>query len=206
MITKMNIIGLLGGIASGKTLVAKEFERLGAGRLDCDATAHEVLELPEVVATLRQRWGDRVIDAAGRVDRAAVARIVFEPTPKGGVERKFLEQLTHPHVARRIDQQAKRFAQQGYPAVVLDAPLLLETGWDKLCNVLVFVHAPRNVRLARATRRGWTEREFSAREAAQGPIEKKRQRADFVVDNSGPLQHTRDQLLRIWGALPASGS
>lgn len=201
----MKVIGLLGGIASGKTFVAKELERLGAGRLDCDAAAHQVLNLPDVVAALHERWGDRVLDATGRIDRAAVASIVFNHSPEGDTEREFLEQLTHPRIARLIQQQADQFARQGYAAVVLDAPLLLEAGWDKLCNVLVFVHAPHSVRLARATRRGWTEHEFSAREAAQDPTEQKRQRADFVIDNSGTLQHTRDQLLRIWGALSAGG-
>jgi len=198
-------IGLLGGVASGKSLVAKEFEQLGAGRLDCDQVAHQVLQLPEVVRAIRQRWGDRVLDPSGQVDRQQVAKIVFAPTSEGRKERKFLEQLTHPLIADRITQQRDQLAGEGFRIVVLDAPLLLEAGWDKLCSVLVFVFAPRDVRLARAAGRGWTEAEFSAREQAQIPIELKRQRAHFEVDNSGPLEHTREQLLRIWGILSAEG-
>ena len=86
-------------------------------------------------------------------------------------------------------------------AAALDAPLLLEAGWDRLCDTLVFVDAPRGLRLARARKRGWSEADFARREAAQQSLEAKRGRADLVVDNSGPLDATRAQVERLWHSL-----
>lgn len=197
----MLVIGLLGGVASGKSLVAKELERLGAGHLDADRAGHDVLRLPRVEAAARQRWGAEVFDPAGHIDRSRLARLVFAAPPSGPCERKYLEQLTHPEIGRLLEQQAWQWATRGVPAVVLDAPLLLEAGWDKFCDTLVFVDAPREVRLGRALARGWTEGEFSARENAQEPLDSKRKRADVVIDNATSLEQTREQVERFWQSL-----
>jgi len=195
------VVGLVGGVASGKSLVAGQLAEMGAVLLDADRAGHEVLRLPEIEAAVRARWGDRVFGPDGHVDRARVAEIVFSPPPEGAVEREFLERLTHPRIAERLCDQARQAAKTGTKVAVLDAPLIFESGWDKLCTKIVYVDAPRLARLSRAIARGWTEEGFAAREAAQHPPDEKRRRADLVVDNSGSPQQTRVQLERFWSSL-----
>jgi dephospho-CoA kinase len=197
----MLVIGILGGVASGKSLVSGELARLGAGVLDADRAGHEVLRMPEIVAAARQRWGDEIFAADGQIDRKRLARIVFAPPPEGPRQRKYLEELTHPEIGRLLGQQAKRMSEAGTVAAILDAPLLLEAGWDKLCGKLIFVDAPRELRLRRALARGWSEKEFAVRESVQECLESKRGRADVVVDNSGSPEQTRDQVQRLWHSL-----
>lgn len=197
----MRRIGILGGVASGKSLVARQLADLGAGLLDADGAGHEVLRTPSVEAAVRQRWGDEVFDSHGRIDRARLARIVFGESPWAAADRKYLEQLTHPEIGKRLVRQAEELAAGGSPAAVLDAPLLLEAGWDDFCDALCFVDAPRRLRLARALDRGWSEKDFDAREGAQQSLDRKRQRAGFVIDNSGPPEATRTQVEQFWHAL-----
>jgi dephospho-CoA kinase len=197
----MQIIGLLGGVASGKSLVARQLAELGAGVLDADGAGHAVLRLPQVEAAARRRWSEAVFGPDGRIDRARLARIVFAGPPEGPPERDYLEQLTHPEIGRLLRQQAEAMAAAGTPAAVLDAPLLLEAGWDNLCGRLVFVDAPRQTRLERALARGWTKEDFAAREGAQESLDHKRMRADVTIDNSGLAERTQAQVERFWRAL-----
>jgi dephospho-CoA kinase len=197
----MLVIGILGGVASGKSLVSGELARLGAGVLDADRAGHEVLRMPAITAAARQRWGDEILDADGQIDRKRLARIVFSPPPEGPRQRKYLEELTHPEVGRLLGQEARRLSESGTVAAILDAPLLLEAGWDKFCGKLIFVDAPRELRLQRALARGWSEKEFAVRESVQEGLESKRGRADVVVDNSGSPEQTRDQVQRLWQSL-----
>jgi dephospho-CoA kinase len=113
-------------------------------------------------------------------------------------ERKYLEGLMHPRIGRVLADEAEGLAAAGTAAAVLDAPLILEAGWDKLCNTLVFVDAPLSARQSRASARGWTSADFAAREAAQLPPEAKRRRAHAVIDNSGSPQETQQQVERFW--------
>ncbi len=149
----------------------------------------------------RQRWGEAVFDADGRIDRARLARIVFAGSPEGPPERRYLEQLTHPDIGRRLERQAEAMAAAGTPAAVLDAPLLLEAGWEAFCDRLVLVDAPRETRLERALARGWTKEDFLAREGAQESLDHKRSRADVIIDNSGPAERTQAQVERFWRSL-----
>src|SRR3972149_10543307 len=96
----MKVIGVLGGGASGKSLVARELVRLGAGLLDADRAGHDVLRLPEIEAAARERWGEEIFGPDGRIDRARLGRVVFAGPPAGPCERKNLEQLTHPENGR----------------------------------------------------------------------------------------------------------
>lgn len=197
----MKIIGLLGGIASGKSLVANEFCRLGAATLDGDRAGHEVLRLTQVKQCIHARWGDAVFAADGEVDRKALGRVVFDPSPEGRRELEYLEKLTHPRIGERLRRQAAELAAAGRTIAVLDAPVMLKAGWDAFCDHVVFIDAPQEVRGARALARGWRQEEFAARESAQEPLQVKRARADFVIDNSGPAEETRSQVEALWRKL-----
>jgi dephospho-CoA kinase len=197
----MRLIGILGGVASGKSLVARQLAGLGAGLLDADRAAHEVLRTAEVEAAARKRWGEEIFGPDGRIDRPRLAKIVFADAPQAEGDRTYLEQLIHPEVEKRLARQAEQMAAAGRPAAVLDAPLLAEAGWDKLCDRLWFVDAPRPLRLARALERGWSEKDFDARESAQQSLERKRRRADAVVDNSASPEETREQVRHLWHEL-----
>jgi dephospho-CoA kinase len=192
------VIGLLGGVASGKSFVARRLEELGAALLDADGAGHEVLRTPEVEALARARWGDGVFGPDGRIVRKALAAIVFRPGDAGRRELTYLEQITHPRIGERLRAQLQAAGVQGVKALILDAPVLLEAGWDALCDRLVFVDSPEDQRLERARSRGWSEEEFRRREGAQVDLTEKRARADFVIDNSGSKENTISEVDRFW--------
>lgn len=195
----MKVIGLIGGIASGKSLVARMLVELGAGLLDADRTGHDLLaEDPEVRRALCERWGEGVLTANGQIDRSAVARRVFGGDGASKQELEFLEDVLHPRIRARLEEEARGFAAQQRPAVVLDAPLLLEAGWGPMCNVVLMVDSTRETRLTRARARGWTEAEFDKREAAQWPIVKKRGAADFVINNDGSADDLHTAVQAFW--------
>ncbi len=191
----MHSFGLLGGIGSGKSAVAEMFCRLGAFRIDADQIGHEILLLPEIKDSIRKRWGGHVFDDQGLPDRRRIAALVFSGTEEGRRELEFLKSLTHPLITEEM-QRAVRQAKA--PNVLFDAPLLLEAGWGHLVDIIIFVEAPREMRLSRVLRRGWTEAEFDAREHVQLSLETKRARARFCIDNSGSLDATFDQVKEFW--------
>ncbi len=195
----MKTIGLVGGVASGKSAVAKMLVELGAGLLDADRAGHDVLAHdPEVRSALVARWGDSILAADDSIDRAAVAGRVFGNDDAASADRQFLESLLHPRIAAILDEKKAEFAAAGRPAVVLDAPLLLEANWQLLCDVVVFVDADRDIRLARAVTRGWSSDDFARREAAQWPVEEKRAAADIVLANCGDIDSLRQGVGELW--------
>lgn len=197
----VKLIGILGGIASGKSFVARELEKLGAGRLDADVAGHEVLREPEVVAALRARFGDGVITSGGSVDRRAIASRVFGKSPTAADDLAHLEQLTHPRIADRLREQAAALVAKDKKVLILDAPVLLKAGWDRFCTHLLFVDSSLKKRLERAAARGWARGELGVREALQEPLEEKRSRADLYFNNDGTPEQTETELARLWSEL-----
>jgi dephospho-CoA kinase len=197
----MLTLGLVGGIASGKSVVANCFRDLGAVVLDADSAGHAVLREPDVIAALKARWGERILDGAGQVSRREVAKIVFARA--SAAEREFLEKLTHPRIQMRLQQElAKAQAADPTPrVVVIDAALLFEAGWEKLCDKVLFVDAPRDVRLERAVSRGWSADQFAGREAAQMPVDEKRRRSDLLIRNVRTLEDIRNVVRLTWNDL-----
>ena len=197
----LQVLGVLGGIASGKTFVTGELARLGAAAIDADRIGHAVLREPEVREAVRRRWGDAVF-SDGEVDRAKLAAIVFGAGEQAREELAELEKLTHPRITERICDEIDQLDKAGEaPAVVLDAPVLLKAGWSEFCDRMIYVDAPREVRLARAVERGWSEDEFERREAAQESLQAKRRIADFVIDNSRSAESTRQAVAQFWRSL-----
>jgi dephospho-CoA kinase len=195
------MIGILGGVASGKSTVTEILAEHGLGILDGDRAGHETLRLAHVIKAARNRWGNQVLAPNGQIDRSRLAQIVFAPGEEAERERKYLEGLTHPEIALRLMLEANRMTAAGVPAVVLDAAVMIEAGWDVWCDKLVFVEVPRTIRLERALARGWKEADFIAREGIQETLDFKRRRADVVIDNSGSTEHTRAQVERFLPSL-----
>jgi len=195
----VKIIGLVGGVASGKSLAARMLVELGAVHLDADRTGHAVLaEDADVRLALIKHWGSGILDSRGLVDRGAVAKRVFDKSESGAADREFLEKLLHPRIRERLNRERDQAVATGKPAIVLDAPLLLEADWGSLCDAILMIDSPRELRLERARTRGWTEAQFDEREAAQWPPDKKRQYADLVIPNRGTDEELRRALPAFW--------
>lgn len=176
------VIGIAGGVGSGKSAVARCLADLGCIVSDSDHEAKAALDRDVVRAQLVSWWGDGVVGPDGKVDRKAVAAIVFGDA----AERKRLERLIHPlvHEARR--ELFSSPAALDAKARVIDAPLLFEAGLEAECDAVIFVDTPFEERLARVrATRGWDEAELIRREAAQMPVAEKRARSGYVVQNSG---------------------
>ena len=190
------IIGLVGGIGSGKSTVAAELAKLGCAVIDADELGHLVLSTPAVREKVRARWSEKVFGEDGQVDRVALGRIVFSDAD----ELAALTAMVHPGIDRRMGKQiAAAEADPSVPAIVLDAAVLFEAGWDSVCSDLVFISAPRERRLARVSgQRNWTDRELLAREKAQIPLDNKAARCQYIVDNSSSVSRLSEQVRRIF--------
>jgi dephospho-CoA kinase len=199
------VIGLVGGIGSGKSQVAAAFAQHGARIIAGDNLAPAALRDADIRAAVVARWGAGMLDERGEIQRRRLAAIVFADP----AELKALEAMTHPWIRRRIraDLEAAR-NDASVPLIVLDAAIMLEAGWNDVCNRLIYIEAPRDVRLQRVRRqRGWTPKEVDIREQAQLPLTEKVVRADHVLDNSATLEHLNHQvidLLHLWGLAQAS--
>lgn len=204
----MLVIGIIGGIASGKSLVASQFQSLGAGLLDADRVGHEVLREPEVVEEVVAEWGPSlVID--GEVNRAGLAKIVFAGDSDGLAALARLEAITHPRIRARLERQLADWKSSNrYPAVVLDVPLLVKTGWRDMCDRVVFVDVSPQIREARAAARGWNREEWQRRESHQASLEMKRSVATDRIENSTTPESCFQQVLALWQAwgLPTNPS
>lgn len=187
------IIGLTGGIGSGKSAIALVFKEHGCVIANADENVKAVLRDSEVRDQLVQWWGSQILDIEGHVNRSVLADIVFQD-PNA---RKMLEALVHPR-ARQMQEAQFSNAPQGTRGLVIDAPLLLEVKLDALCEIVVFIDASREIRLGRVQNtRGWTEEELRRREEAQLPLDTKRNRADYVLINEGALDEAHDQVQQI---------
>lgn len=186
------IIGLAGGIGSGKSYIAGLFGELGCSVIDSDAEVRAVYEQPAVLCTLQSWWGDDVLLADGTLDRKAVAKRVFADA----TERKRLEAYVHPIVHQLRAEQMQRDLSQlpDLQAFIWDTPLLFETGLHEQCDALVFVDTPVEIRLRRVADRGWDQTELHRRENLQWPLDKKRSLCNDVIVNSDNGEDARGQV------------
>jgi dephospho-CoA kinase len=193
------IIGLAGGIGSGKSFIAGLFAELGCGVIDSDAQVREVYQDPDVLATIRSWWGDSVVGPDGHADRRAIAARVFNDPS----ERLRLESLIHPRVDALRQARMKYLAiDPKIVAFVWDTPLLFEAGLNGRCDAVIFIESPFDQRLRRvAGSRGWDEKELQRREKLQWPLDRKREISDDVLQNTADAgdarRQVRDVLLRI---------
>ena len=188
-------MGLTGGIASGKSTVARIFCELGALHLDADQLARQVVnEDPALLQALVREFGAAIRDGQGGLDRAALGRVVFADAEA----RARLEAMTHPAIIARARRELSALRGRGAP-VIYEAALLVETGRYLELDLLVVVVANMEVRRQRLMQRdGLSPEEVEQRFAAQLPQEQKAALADHVIDNSGSLQETRTQVEQVW--------
>ncbi|RLS34901.1 MAG: dephospho-CoA kinase [Planctomycetota bacterium] len=203
------LVGLVGGIGSGKSTIARGLaQRIPVAILDADRSGHETLRQPEVKVALRQAFGDSIFDPSQEVQRSQLAVLVFGSDERARQNRQTLEQIVHPVIRADIRRQLQEARDRGQvQAVLLDAPILLESGWKELCDAVVFIDTP----LARrqqwtAAGRGWTPEELTRREASQWSIARKRSESDFIVDNSGDVDRAVAQLEKYVRDLVSTGS
>jgi dephospho-CoA kinase len=202
------VIGLIGGIGGGKSEVAALFKQRGAVVIDADAVGHELLKEPEVCARIAERFGAGVLaqtddqtSSSPAIDRKALGAIVFA-NPDA---RRDLEAIVHPRMRSRFLADIKRVpwaAGETDRFVVLDAAILLEVGWDDLCDLIVYVDSPRDERMRRVEEhRGWSREMFEARERAQWPGDLKRRRADVVINNDAGVESLKREVERVEAVL-----
>jgi len=184
------VVGVLGGVASGKSEVTRHLERLGALVIHADTIGHQVLEEPAVIEALIRKFGEAIMDTnTHRIDRPKVAMLVFGNQPEAVENRRYLESVVHPRIRTRIRESLDRaLGQENLAMVVIDAPLLIESGWVDHCDRVLFVDTPIEIRRMRAHSRGWSDQQFSDRESAQVSIEAKQAAATDRIDNSGTLE------------------
>lgn len=195
------VVGLAGGVGAGKSVVARILGESGCLVLDADAEARALLDQAHIAATLKQWWGDDVLDEQGRPRRDVIASIIFSDE----AERRRLEDLIHPEVLDAQRQAIAEAAEQGLSCVVIDAPLLYEAGADAMCDAVIFVDAPDEQRLDRVREnRGWDAAELHRREKSQQPVEIKRRKAQYVVQNDAGLDHLDEQTRAVLAAIMSS--
>lgn len=189
------IIGITGGVGSGKSTVAQMFGEIGCLVISADEQVRQAYQDRAVVEQLRTWWGDDIIDPSGQLNRKKIADIVFGDPG----QRQRLEQLLHPMVAQLRQQ---RMTEAGNDpqivAFIWDTPLLFEAGLRPECDAIVFIEAPFAQRLARVQQsRQWDEAEMRRREKSQWPLDKKREISDYIVDNTADADHVRGQVSEV---------
>ena len=197
----MIVIGVTGGVGTGKTTVANMLKRLGAAVvLDADALAHQAME-PKRLAwrEIVKAFGEGVLNDDQTVNRRRLAALVFQDEQS----RRRIERIIHPRVLREIKVRLHRLRRtRKMQVVVLDIPLLIEAGAQDLADVLVVVTAPPDIQRKRLRDTfGWTDEEITARISAQWDLSAKAALADVVVDNADGVETTRTQVKRLWNRL-----
>jgi dephospho-CoA kinase len=189
------VVGLIGGIASGKSCVAKLLVEHGACVISADAIGHQILLEPVVRDELLLLFGPSIFDAQGNIDRSAIAKLVFGNDDQSKSRRKELEAILHPRIRVQAQKQIDGIINESNkPMIVLDAPLLIEAGWQSFCDAIVFVDTPMVRRIDFARQRGWSPEELSRREANQLPLDEKRSYASFIISNSGSIDDLKRQV------------
>ncbi len=192
-------IALTGGIATGKSHVRAEFERLGVPTIDSDVLAREAVAPGSAgLAAVVERFGADVLDGAGALDRQKLGAIVFADA----AARKALEAIVHPGIKRAMDAWFEEVNPDAHPFAIADIPLLYEVGRDQEFSAVIVAACDPDTQLRRVMHRdGLSEAEARLRIAAQWPIREKVHRADYVIRTDGALDETAAQVKHVWTTL-----
>ena len=193
----MGYFGLTGGVASGKSTVARMFEELGAKVIEADRIGHELLGSTQPPYNeIVRRFGKELLDASGEIDRRRLGAIVFSDAAK----LRELNAILHPRIIERVEAEAQRYHAQDPRAVILvDAALIFEAGIGSRFEKLLVAWCPPEMQIERLmAKAGLSRKEAEQRVAAQIPSDEKRRRADYVIDCSGSPEDTRKQVERLF--------
>lgn len=193
------IIGILGGISSGKSTVAKQFAALGCAVIDADKIAKDMLCADDVKREIRNAFGNAVFDSADNIDKAKLADAAFNNPAAVGT----INNIIHPRVMRKTELLIEKYqSDSSVKAVVLDIPLLMEVGWENRCDKLVFVACDEKIRFKRAAQRGnLDENLLKKREKFQISLDKKQKIAHYTLCNNEDLSELNKQISEIFPAL-----
>jgi dephospho-CoA kinase len=200
---KKPIIGILGGIGSGKSTVTGEFVKLGCKAIDADRVVHQLLEQEPVKKQITASFGNSILDSAGKIDRRKLAEIVFSDSNK----LSLLNSIIHPLVLARAEELIEQYKnEQEVKAIVLDMPLLVEVGWEKLCDKLVFVDCKPQIRAERAKKAGvFSKKQFKIRENFQISLDKKQNITDNTIDNNSDFSALVGQVANVFTKVMSDG-
>ncbi|MCL7747764.1 dephospho-CoA kinase [Halalkalibacter alkaliphilus] len=189
------LIGLTGGIASGKSTVSEIIQSKGIPVIDADQISREVVEpKTEALQLIREHFGQSVINEDGTLARKKLGEIIF----KHPEERQILNQIVHPAVRKRMSELKERYVEEGEKTIVFDIPLLFESDLFHLVDKVLLVYVDEETQLKRLMKRDMAgEQDAKLRIASQMPLQKKRERADAIIDNSSTVEETRRQLEEI---------
>ncbi|MCX7705570.1 MAG: dephospho-CoA kinase [bacterium] len=188
----MICIGLTGSFGSGKSTVLRFFKKKGIPVVSCDTIVTQLLNTEKIKKKIITGFGRDYLDKAGRVDRKKLARLVFSCEK----ERKKLNEIIHPYVFEKLKRLLDMYRKKGKMAVVVEIPLLFETRSEKYFDIIISVFAPRRIIKERLQER-YTPEEIDMRLGSQMPIRKKISMSDYVIDNSGTIDRTRNQTEKI---------
>lgn len=191
----MRVVGLTGGIGSGKSSVARMLAELGAAIVDADQLAREaVAPGSEGLSAILARFGTEVLDEKGQLDRRKLGARVFSDAEA----RRELNAIVHPKVAELAMRRFQELTESGAPLAIYDVPLFFENGLEKMIPEVIVVHVSPETQRARIRGRDpLSDREIEDRIAAQLPLDEKKKRATFVIENDGSMAHTREQVERL---------
>ena len=199
---KKPIIGILGGIGSGKSTVAAEFAKLGCKVIDADKIAHGLLDEPSVKEKVVALFGRSILNPEGKIDREKLAEVVFADADK----LSLINEIIHPLVLQRARELIKQYdCQKQVKAIVLDMPLLVEVGWDKRCDKLIFVDCEQKLRLDRAKKLGFDKNQVKIRENFQISLDNKANLADNTIENNSDFSVLAKQVVNIFSYIMYNG-
>ena len=189
------VVGLTGGIASGKSTVANMFKEMGIEVIDADIEARKAVEIGEAAyEQIVTYFGEGILNDDHTINRSKLAEIIFNDS----VKRQKLNEIVHPDVRRRMNEKKEATILRGDQVVVLDIPLLFESGLKHMVDVVLLVYVEKDVQLQRLMDRNLlTKQEALARIQSQMPIEDKRKLADKVINNNGTIDDTKKQLIEL---------
>jgi dephospho-CoA kinase len=200
----VRVIAITGGIGSGKSTVTAQFRKLGVPAVDADAISRSLTAAEgEALAPIREAFGDAVFAADGALDRMALAKAVFS----GNTEAlSTLNHIMHPLITQRVYRELQGFKNVGEPVVLLDVPLLFETGMDRLADAVICVTAPEKVRIRRVSGRvGMSREQAVARVRSQNTAQRTESLSDYVLSTDAPIAQTRQKALELWTRVLAEG-
>ena len=193
---RIKVIGITGGIASGKSTITAMLESLGADLIDADKICHELINTKEIALEVTKRWGSQLQDNHGRIKRDALAEIVFSEEK----EISALNRIIHPKAIKQIKSEiAKSHSDVATKAIVLDAALLVESNLVEICDIVLFVDSDEGRCKERVQcSRKWPLDEIEKREKFQGLLQQKREISDVIINNNNSKEDTLNQIKDFW--------